>query len=875
MAPKMLVLHEEPSEALALLQRYLLIKSRSALMECTSTNWSGRNLTDEHMKGVSGVLMSNTKLTMLDLSKNRIGDAGAHALEVALAGAVGLQTLTLSCNRIGDDGACAIAAALRMAIAIGWAPGAAGGLKELMLAWNQIGDRGAGALAKALPNKLRRLDLRANRVGNAGVAELFRALPTGPALDELCLQDNWISCEGAKAIAAALPVCVWLHDLQLAGNRIADVGAAALAEAVRTTRSLRRLRLSSNAVGEDGGVALAEALRLSGDEGEGALQSLEVAYNRLGDRTAAAFAVALRQARLQALDLEGHRMSPDAVQHLAVALLGAAIGVASGAGGSSPAEAEELDRACGEEDEARSATAAALAAALAAEDVATIQLTNAEAAVEELHKRREELEEVLREAQDLEWELQAAKAQEAELKRIVEQDQQALDEAQKQAEKAKKWNLLSMGTQKQKALQALKEQMTKQAAGVAKAAAESQRVTSLGGTLEKQAREAERLQRELERDTAATTRRLRETREARAQAENVRRAAEAAATEAAAAHAEQARARPAPAPTRPPWLSLRRLHGMRLMSHVRALGVIGEDWRNELDNGVLLDELRRARELLTGEAMPPWLRSGVRRSTEARTNLSGSHLPFALSMMGVAEPQEPRATQPRVQVQLEPLILFASDGEEVIIDRRRPTKPPDPPIGHRWRKLGRRRPTKGVELFNEALSEALRTKQEFTQKEIDEFRLPNLTVESFIQVGDRFFRAEDGATPPSPPPPPPPPKPPPPPQPTPPPPPPPPPPPSKPSPPPPPPADAQIMPDLDPEAVRRAIQAVFERWDLDRSGLLSIDEFASGITREATSLEHRDDPAVRAIAAVMAREARERGERGEIRILQHASSGGS
>ena len=188
MAPKMppLVLQEQSSEALALLQRYLLIKSRSALMECTSTNWSGRNLTDEHMKGVSGVLMSNTKLTMLDLSKNRIGDAGAHALEVALAGAVGLQTLTLSCNRIGDDGACAIAAALRMAIAIGWAPGAAGGLKELMLAWNQIGDRGAGALAKALPNKLRRLDLRANRVGNAGVAELFRALPTGPALDELC-----------------------------------------------------------------------------------------------------------------------------------------------------------------------------------------------------------------------------------------------------------------------------------------------------------------------------------------------------------------------------------------------------------------------------------------------------------------------------------------------------------------------------------------------------------------------------------------------------------------------------------------------------------------------------------------------------------------
>ena len=109
---------------------------------------------------------------------------------------------------------------------------------------------------------------------------------------------------------------------------------------------------------------------------------------------------------------------------------------------------------------------------------------------------REKLEEALREVHDLERELQAAKAQEAELKRIVEQDQYALEVAQNQADKAnKKWSLFRTGAQKQKALDALAEQLTKQATDVAKAANASQRVTSLGVTLERQMLKREELQR--------------------------------------------------------------------------------------------------------------------------------------------------------------------------------------------------------------------------------------------------------------------------------------------------------------------------------------------------------------------------------------------
>jgi hypothetical protein len=146
------------------------------------------------------------------------------------------------------------------------------------------------------------------------------------------------------------------------------------------------------------------------------------------------------------------------------------------------------------------------------DDVAEVPATSP-VGLKDTHTCREKLEEALRkvhdlerEVHDLEREVQAAKAQDAELKRIVEQDKQALELAQKQADKAnQKWNLLGAGAQKQKALHAVAEQLTKQATDVAKAATASQRVTSLGVTLERQTRRRDELQRELERDKAATT----------------------------------------------------------------------------------------------------------------------------------------------------------------------------------------------------------------------------------------------------------------------------------------------------------------------------------------------------------------------------------
>ena len=71
-------------------------------------------------------------------------------------------------------------------------------------------------------------------------------------------------------------------------------------------------------------------------------------------------------------------------------------------------------------------------------------------------------------------------------------------------------------------------------------------------------------------------------------------------------------------------------------------------------------------------------------------------------------------------------------------------------------------------------------------------------------------------------------------------------------------ADAEDARDL-----QYAIQSIFDRWDVDRSGQLSREEFYNGIAREATSPEHKDDPAVRVIAAAITRS----GDRGISRAL--------
>jgi hypothetical protein len=115
-------------------------------------------------------------LTMLDVSRNFIGDAGAASL-VAL---VNLTTLDVSNNYIGPAGAASLATLVN--------------LTTLKVRGNDIGGAGAASLV-ALVN-LTTLDASLNNIGDAGAASLA-ALVNLTTLD---VSKNRIRPEGAASL---------------------------------------------------------------------------------------------------------------------------------------------------------------------------------------------------------------------------------------------------------------------------------------------------------------------------------------------------------------------------------------------------------------------------------------------------------------------------------------------------------------------------------------------------------------------------------------------------------------------------------------------------------------------------------------------------
>ncbi|KJE97551.1 hypothetical protein CAOG_09082 [Capsaspora owczarzaki ATCC 30864] len=101
------------------------------------------------------------------LDGNRIGNAGAQAIAVALKVNTTLTQLDLWSNQIGDEGAQAIAEALRANTTLTW----------LKLSYNQIGDAGAQAIAEALKvdKRMTLLFLHYNCIGIFGSQAIDKA----------------------------------------------------------------------------------------------------------------------------------------------------------------------------------------------------------------------------------------------------------------------------------------------------------------------------------------------------------------------------------------------------------------------------------------------------------------------------------------------------------------------------------------------------------------------------------------------------------------------------------------------------------------------------------------------------------------------------
>ncbi|KAJ8604313.1 hypothetical protein CTAYLR_002558 [Chrysophaeum taylorii] len=254
--------------------------------------------------------LRNTSNVTLELSvfldENEVGDRGAAAFAAALcrvSDIARLRVVNLFRNRLGDAGASAVADLLR---------DANNDILEVRLGANPIGrdarakleavarDRGTfvqlprttaasrffsraavlsqrGVYQSVLSARFVALDPPMNdadaidlaRRIKAELRERSKSMPTTGSLIELkiWLQQNRISDEGMAALSAALASArdvAWVSDLRVYANRIGDVGARAIAGLMRgMVKPPSEIHLSDNFVGSDGAKALLDAAAAS------------------------------------------------------------------------------------------------------------------------------------------------------------------------------------------------------------------------------------------------------------------------------------------------------------------------------------------------------------------------------------------------------------------------------------------------------------------------------------------------------------------------------------------------------------------------------------------------------------------------------------
>lgn len=210
------------------------------------------------------------KLTVLDLSTNKIGPTGA-AILAEWEFLNELICLKLDDNCIGDEGVTALVNSKYLKKK----------LIGLGLSSNQIGPRGAATLAhSSILMGLHYLGLGHNKIGPQGAAGLAcSTVLMGleyPSLIGLDLVDNQIGNQGMIALAAT-GFLKKLKILDLGSNQIGDEGVEAFVKF--RLLQLKELSLWDNKIGNKGMIALADPDFFAG------LTHLGLARNRIGDES--------------------------------------------------------------------------------------------------------------------------------------------------------------------------------------------------------------------------------------------------------------------------------------------------------------------------------------------------------------------------------------------------------------------------------------------------------------------------------------------------------------------------------------------------------------------------------------------------------------
>jgi hypothetical protein len=198
----------------------------------TSLDLSSQSLTEQDIAQLAQALSTNTNLTSLDISYNRIGAEGAKALSTNNS----LTSLDVGWNEIGAEGAKALSTNTC--------------LTSLDVSRNQIGAEGAKALSTN--TRLTSLDIGCNQIG----AEGAKALSTNTRLTSLDVSVNQIGDIGAKAFSTN----THLTSLDASDNQIGDESYQQIAQKLAANQERQRQRRNGFILTLDKGFSKAHAL---------------------------------------------------------------------------------------------------------------------------------------------------------------------------------------------------------------------------------------------------------------------------------------------------------------------------------------------------------------------------------------------------------------------------------------------------------------------------------------------------------------------------------------------------------------------------------------------------------------------------------------
>ncbi|XP_059816980.1 NACHT, LRR and PYD domains-containing protein 3-like [Hypanus sabinus] len=185
--------------------------------------WLGDvGLTDSGVEDLASALSTNTSLTELDMSENKLGDSGVKNVSAALRNPeCKIQKLGLTRVSLTDSGAEDLVSALS----------ANPSLMELNLSGNELGDSGVKLLSAALRNpecKIQKLWLDKVGLTDSGTEELISALSTNPSLTVLNLGLNSLTDRSVPALYRLILTLPNLEWICLGSNQFSEIGGKEL-----------------------------------------------------------------------------------------------------------------------------------------------------------------------------------------------------------------------------------------------------------------------------------------------------------------------------------------------------------------------------------------------------------------------------------------------------------------------------------------------------------------------------------------------------------------------------------------------------------------------------------------------------------------------